>query len=88
MADRPPIAVGTTQPFRGVLVCPACGHDTYTTAYCEMMHLRGLADWSDGTPWIDTTEPISQPVAHLHRTCANCRFEWLERPMWDKENRS
>lgn len=70
------LACGNTQSFRidrplplysGATVCPKCGHEEVSTRYCGLGFER-LPHCNDPRPHLE----------HLHRTCQNCVYDWLE----------
>lgn len=75
---------GTFVPFGAVTVCPACQAsrtDTWMHLYCEVQHVRGVSDGESST-FVNDQKMGDERVPHLHVTCGNCDFTWLEHPSW------
>lgn len=69
LMDQPP--TGTP-----AVTCPMCAFahrhaDQLGTRYCTLMH-------PDDKPKTDSSTYGELPEPHLHRTCGNCSYEWLE----------
>ena len=53
--------------------CPKCGDGGADTRYCDGLNKDYYRD-KDKLCW-----PSIRPREHLHRECAICKYEWLER---------